>query len=255
MSELSVGAIAVAFEEYPDYRPVAALEDGDELRLLAGGVAVAGRVPLERLEVLAPCGDAKDVGSLALATLGVPTEPQPLFLVRSGPLRDPYVAALAQLVHESGWPGEDFGITHLDELGGTAVFDLLEWAVDDGAAATALVCDEPVFADSLHGTQPVAAVALRVRRGPGPLRVHGSGEGAPHAGVRDARHRYTGSRPCDGWLALHAAAAAGRIADGDRILLHTQGPHRQGWLLLEATRTADLRLLDSGVGMGSWADL
>jgi 3-oxoacyl-[acyl-carrier-protein] synthase III len=45
----------------------------------------------------------------------------------------------------------------------------------------------------------------------------------------------TGAGPCDTWLALHTALRAGRIAAGDRVLLRTRGPRREGWVLLEVT--------------------
>jgi hypothetical protein len=146
---------------------------------------------------------------------------------------------LARLVHEAGWSGEDVGVTQLDELGGTLIFRMLGWAVPAGPA-TVVVCDDPLFTDASHGSRPIAAVGVRARRGPGPLRVLGCGEGAP-AG-QDAGSRFAGVGPCDAWLALHAALRSGRVADGDRVLLHTRGPAREGWLSMEVVDTAALLL-------------
>lgn len=247
MPGLSVDALSVAVLPCADYVP-------------AGSFAT-GSVPLERLErehgvpsehllVLSPpsegedegegAGDGPDVSALVLAGLGVPATDEPLFFVRSGPLRDSMVASLAQLVHESGWIGEDVGVTHLEELGGTVVFDLLGWAVAQGGASV-VVCDEPFFADARRGGVRFSGVGLRVRRGEGPLRVVACGEGAPgEAGAVD--HRFGGRGPCDAWLAFHEALTAGRVADGQRILLGARGPLREGWLVLEAVDVAALRL-------------
>lgn len=252
MSELSVLAISAVFQEHPDYRPVpvsAASAENEGVAQLARAVAEFTGVPAERLRMLADADvqAATQVGGHALAALGAPAEEQPLFLVRSGPLLDPYSAELARLVHESGWAGEDVGITHLDELGGTAVFGLLNWALPEQAEATVLVCDDPLFVDELDGRAPIGVVGLRVLHGPGPLRVLGCGEGVPEPGLLgEADHRFLGTRPCDGWRALHAMLAAGRIDDGDRILLHTRGPRREGWLALEAVDVAAPRLTDAG---------
>ena len=178
MPELSVDAIGVAFVP-PDYQRAQALDPGAEFAMQAGGVAHFSGVPMERLLVLRSELDGEsDVSSLALACLGPPAEPQPLFLVRSGPERDPYVVELARIVHGAAWAGEDVGITHLDELGGTLVFDLLDWAVP-AAGATVLVCDDPAYVDESQDTSRIGAVAIRLRRGPGPLRVLGCGEGSP----------------------------------------------------------------------------
>lgn len=235
MLDLAVDAIGVATAR-AGHQPVAALAD-DYVLPLARLVAEAGGIPLERIWMLAADGGA-DLATHALASLGAPAAGEPLFLVRSGPLRDPYVVELARLVHEADWPGEDLGITHLDELGGTVVFDLLDWAVEGGA--TALICDEPQYTDALADRVPLAAVALRLRRGRGPLRVLGSGEGAPGSGFRGLT--FPGSRACDSWIALHAALAAGEIADGEKVLLHTRGPAREGWLAMEAVDVAAVRL-------------
>ena len=165
------------------------------------------------------------------------------------------MAALAQLVHESGWAGEDLGITHLEELGGTAVFDLLRWAVPAGTGATVVVCDEPLFVDARVPGR-FKAVGLRLAQGAGPLRVLGCGEGGPAAaqgaegtvgaeGTDGAAHRFSGRGPCDGWLEFHEALAAGKVRDGERVLVHARGPLREGWLLLEAVDVASVLLADS----------
>lgn len=238
---LCVDAVGVAVVAHPNYRP---------LHEFPAGVLPARRlpaaVPAEHLMVLAPEEtelDGPDVSALALAALGVPAREQPLFLVHADPPRDTRVAPLARLVHETGWPGEDLGITHLDELGGTVVFDLLGWAVPD-TGATVVICDEPLLVDARRGPVRFAAVGLRVRRGAGPLRVLGCGEGAPEGHVDGPR--FTGAGPCDAWLALHAALARGAIADGESVLLHARGPLREGWLSLRVEDVAGLRLAGDG---------
>lgn len=242
MPDLGIDAIGVAYAAHADHQPVAALAE-DYVLPLARLVAEAGGIPVERVWMLSP-DTAADVATQALAALGTPAGEQPLFLVRSGPLRDPYVVELARLVHDAGWTGDDLGITHLDELGGTVVFDLLDWAVPAETGATALICDEPQYTDALAGSVPLAAVALRLRRGPGPLHVLGCGEGRPGKAARGGL-TFTGARACDGWLALHAALATGQVADGERILLHTRGAAREGWLALEAVDAAGVHLADA----------
>jgi hypothetical protein len=238
MSELSVTALAVATADSPEHVPVAGV--GAELPALVRAAVAAGPVPADHLTVRVGDGtDGPDVSAEALAALGAPGQPHPLVLVRSGPLRDPLTAALAGLVHESGWAGEDLGLTHLEELGGSLVFGLLDWALP-AAGGTVLVCDEPLCGDDRCGPPRYAAVGLRLRRGDGPLRVLGCGEGPPDA--RDGELRFTGVGPCDAWLALHAALAAGRVADGTPVLLHTRSARREGWLRLAVTDVAALRL-------------
>ncbi|WP_410667775.1 hypothetical protein [Amycolatopsis sp. cmx-4-68] len=236
MPDLGIDTIAFAAARREEYLPLSALPGAADLvppeRLAAAGI------PLSRLMVRIPEDDDVDVAAQVLAALGPPVLPQPLFFVRSGPLRDPNVAALAGLVHRSGWAGEDIGLSHLDELGGTAVFGLLEWAVETDA--TAVVCDEPLFADEAAGQPRFAAVGLRLRRGAAPLTVSGCGEGKP---ALAGDHRFTGRGPCDAWLAFCAALAEGVVADGERVLLHTRGPLREGWLSLLAVDVAALRLV------------
>lgn len=237
MPDLGIDTIAFAAARREEYVPLAALPGAADLvpqeRLAAAGI------PLSRLMVRIPEDDDVDVTAQVLAALGPPAVPQPLYFVRSGPLRDPNVAALAGLVHRSGWAGEDVGLSHLDELGGTAVFGLLEWAVE--TEATAVVCDEPLFADAACGAPRFAAVGVRVRRGAAsPLAVSGCGEGKP---ALTGGHRFTGRGPCDAWLAFCAALSEGVITDGDRVLLHTRGPLREGWLSLLAVDVSALRLV------------
>jgi hypothetical protein len=242
---LSVTAIAVSVCDDAVYRPATLFDEGHEFRQLATGVAQQAGSTLEAVRLWPADGQTPDVSSLALAALGPERRDEPLFLVRSGPLRDPYGALLARLVFESGWEGEDIGITHLDELGGTVVFDLLAWAVPDGSGATALICDDPLFAEGpadADGRSRVAAAAIRVRRGAGALLVIGCGEGAPTALSDQASHRLHGSRPVDGWIALRDAVARQQVNDGDRVLMHTRGPLREGWLLLEAADITGLEL-------------
>jgi hypothetical protein len=248
---LSVEAVSAATLPFENYVPLA-----------SSGITVP-RSRLEREHGIPPehalvrtlqdaVWDEPDVSTLALAGLGVPAAAQPLFLVRSGPLRDSMVAALAQLVHESGWAGEDLGITHLEELGGTTVFDLLAWAVPPKTGATVLVCDEPLFADARVPGR-FKAVGLRLRQGTGPLRVLGCGEGGSAAAeaADGAEHRFSGRGPCDGWLGLHGALAAGAVRDGDWVLVHAHGPLREGWLLLEAVDTGSVLLGGDGARIGS----
>ncbi|WP_410606672.1 hypothetical protein [Amycolatopsis sp. lyj-109] len=236
MPDLGIDTIAFAAARREEYVPLSALPGAADLvppeRLAAAGI------PLSRLMVRIPEDDDVDVTAQVLAALGPPALPQPLFFVRSGPLRDPNVAALAGLVHRSGWAGEDVGLTHLDELGGTAVFGLLEWAVE--TEATAVICDEPLFADAAGGHPRFAAVGVRLRRGAAALTVSGCGEGKP---ALTGAHRFTGRGPCDAWLAFCAALAEGVVADGERVLLHTRGPLREGWLSLLAVDVAALRLV------------
>jgi hypothetical protein len=253
LSCLSITTIAIATRERPDYYPVTALAEHDELRRLASGVAEHLGAALDSLALLSPpTDDTPDLSALALAALGPEHREEPLFLVRSGPLPDPQSAFLARLVHESEWIGEDIGVTHLDELGGTLVFDLLAWAVHEQCGAIALICDEPLFTPAADAPPPGATTAVRVLRHPGPLRVLGCAEGPPPSELCDATHRFSGSRPCDGWLALHDAASKGQIEDGEQVLIHTRGPLREGWLLLEASDIAALHLVIAEADSGRW---
>ncbi|HEY0495435.1 MAG TPA: hypothetical protein VGD48_06790 [Kutzneria sp.] len=239
MADLSITRLCAAVRTHTDYLPLTAFPD-DLLPKQRVEAAIQEGIPVEHLIVVNPAdSDLPELSDLALAAVGVPDDDQPLFLIRSGPLRDPMVTLLARMVLKFGWRGEDIGITHLDELGGTVGFELLDWAIPD--VATVLICDEPVFADARVGTGRFATVGLRVRQGPGPLLVLDAGEGAPES-FSDVEWRFTGSGACDGWLDVHAALSAGDIADGDRILLHTKGPLREGWLLAQVVDAAAVEL-------------
>ncbi|MCX4750468.1 hypothetical protein OG455_34000 [Kitasatospora sp. NBC_01287] len=250
MLDLSADALAVAVLHRTDYLPVtdpaAVAMPASRFEQESRGIPMAYRMVVTTDDTEDVAGEP-DVSELALTALGPPPGEQPLFLVRGVP-RDSMVAALAGLVHQVGWAGEDVGITQLEELGGTAVFDLLDWAVPEETGATVLICDEPLVADARAGGARFTAVALRVRPGEGPLRVLECGEGPPGAAAERAAHRFGGSGPCDGWLACHDALAAGRIADGELILLQARGPLREGWVLLRAVDTAALRLAEGTAG-------
>ena len=238
---LSVEAVGVATLPFENYLPLSSYP--------------AQEAPMSQLErehgiprehvIVMSAEDSTDAGpdvsKLVLDGLGAPECEQPLFFVRSGPLRDSLVAKLAQLVHESGWAGEDVGITHLEELGGTVIFGMLEWAVPADTGATVVICDEPLFADVREAGR-FAAVGLRVRQGAGPLRVVGCGEGTPGDELGPVAHRFTGRRLSDGWLAFHEALTAGKVRAGDLVLVGAQGPVREGWLLLDAVDPASVRL-------------
>lgn len=239
MADLSISSLCVAVRTHTDYLPLMAFPDDllPKQRVLA---AIQEGIPLEHLIVVNPAdSDRPELSDLALAAVGVPDDDQPLFLIRSGPLRDPMVTLLARMVLKFGWRGDDIGITHLDELGGTVGFELLDWAIP--AAATVLICEEPVFADARVGTGRFATVAMRVHQGPGPLRVLAAGEGAP-GDFPDVEWRFTGAGACDGWLDVHAALVAQDLTDGDRILLHTKGPLREGWLLAQVVDAGGVAL-------------
>jgi hypothetical protein len=239
MADLSITRLCAVVRTHTDYLPLTAFPD-DLLPKQRVEAAIQEGIPLEHLIVVNPAdSDVPELSDLALVAVGVPDDDQPLFLIRSGPLRDPMVTLLARMVLKFGWRGDDIGITHLDELGGTVGFELLDWAIP--GMATVLICDEPVFADARVGTGRFATVGLRVQQGPGPLRVLDAGEGAPES-FSDVEWRFTGSGACDGWLDVHAALSAGDIADGDRILLHTKGPLREGWLLAQVVDAAAVEL-------------
>jgi hypothetical protein len=237
MPELTIHALAMAVAEHPVYHPVSSLSEQEHMAVIAKVVAAARRVPVERLAVLADeFGDA-DLARLALAELGPPQRPESLYLVQPDQDVDPFIAELPRLVHDLGWtPTEDLGLTQLDELGGIALFDLLGWALPPGAGATAVVVDRPPIVQSDH-LRPLRVLALRIRAGAGPVRVVACGEGAPTV---DADHTFTGRGPCDAWEALHRSLRAGSLADGERVLLHTHGLIRQGWLLLELVNLAHI---------------
>ncbi|HEY4023721.1 MAG TPA: hypothetical protein VGM75_33910 [Pseudonocardiaceae bacterium] len=242
MSELAISAISVAVDETPSYRPAPDITE-PELREIAEVVAALDEIPVERMAVLPD--SPEDVASHALAAIGAPANSQPLFLFRSGPDPDPFVAMLSRLVHSADWVSEDYGITHLDELAGVALLALLSWAADPVVGATALVLDQPVFVDTEAPPKSMLAVALRIS-GAGPLRVLANAEGAVPEAVRaDAVHRFNGTGPCDAWVGLHAGLRSGLVGDGDRVLLHTCGGVREGWALLEVGAASAIRLSGS----------
>jgi hypothetical protein len=208
-------------------------------------------VPAERIYIRQPVpdnqADAADYALTvrALDTLGSADHDQTLFLVRSGPVIDPMMAPLAATTHAVGWTGDDVGISHLEEQGGTQVFSLLHWAVPGDRGATVVIVDDPAYVDVLADKPAFAAVALRLAR-TGALRVVASGQiplgarGLP----AEARHAHILSGPgaCDAWLDLHAAMLSGTVREGELVLLRTVGDEQQGWLLLEASQLHELRM-------------
>jgi hypothetical protein len=240
MPELTIEAIAGVVAAQPAYRPATDLADGHELGSLSRTIAGLRGVAPDRVAVLEARPDGVDVSSRALAALGRPAVAgQPVYLVRAEPEPEPFVATLARLVHELGWPaGEDLGVTHLAELGGVLILELLSWLVDPAVGATVLIVDEPLFVDGADRPATLSAVALRLGAGDSPtggsIRVLGWGEGAPAARVAHAF--FFGAGPCDAWLRFSAALRAGRILAGDRVLLCTRGPRHEGWVLLEVNR-------------------
>lgn len=251
---LSVEALAVAFQANAGYRPMPA---GDEaLPVIAALGAIRG-LPADRLAVRDGRGANEDVCGRALSGVGVPADDQPLYLVNPGMGPDMFVAVMPRLVQELGWRGEDIGITHLDEAGGTAVFGMLDWSTGPDGRATVLIVDEPLFVDVLAGPRPVSAAAVRVSRDAGPLRILGAGEGDPPAelpgGAGTASHEFGGPGPCDGWLALTQAALDGRLGDGDRVLIRADGASRRGWALFEVADVRSLRVAKSGATRGGQA--
>ncbi|HEY8980270.1 MAG TPA: hypothetical protein VIU15_11875 [Streptomyces sp.] len=233
MPELYVEALATAVREDPSYVPVLELAAGDERRWLGEFAARATSVSPAGLGVLDPGGDEARLCAAALAALGPADDAESLYLVRSGPVLDAWVSMLARLVHEGDWQGEDLGLTHLGHLGGTAVFELLGWAVPDGAGASVLIVDEPPVRENAHWADRQAVVGLRLSRTPGALRIVDAGEGRPPR--LPVPYSFAGPGPCDGWLALGEALSAGLVRAGDRVLLHTgDGPEPRGWVLLDA---------------------
>jgi hypothetical protein len=245
-ASLHVEALAVAFQANASYRMMA---QGDEALPFIQALGAIRGLPAERLAVRDGSGADEDVCGRALRALGVPDDDQPLYLVNPGMGPDMFVAVLPRLVQELGWRGEDIGITHLDEAGGTAVFGMLDWSSGPDGRATVLIADEPVFVDVLDGPRAVSAAAVRTSRDAGPLRVLGAGEGDPPAqlpGGGTASHEFGGPGPCDGWLALAQAALDGRLGDGDRVLIRASGASRRGWALFEVTDARSLPTVTSG---------
>jgi hypothetical protein len=241
MTGLVVEAIAVAVLERPAYLSIADFVSNPEMMALARAVAERNELPLERLRFLADEPD-RDVASVALDELGPPEGEQPVLLVRSAPDPDPFVATLARMVTGRPWVNEEIGLTHLDELGGTGVLEFLDWFMPDGGATVLIVDQNPVI--DIQATRPSpAAVALRVGRGSGLIRVVSWGEGAPPPAMA---YRFTGHGPCDPWIDLHTALAGGWLVPGDEALLHATGAGREGWALIE---------LDGVPSPASWAQV
>lgn len=229
MTGLVVEAIAVAVLERPSYLSVADFVADPDMMALARAAAERNEVPLERLRFLADEPDL-DVASVALDELGPPDAEQPVLLVRSSPDPDPFVSSLARMVSERTWVGEELGLTHLDELGGTAVLEFLDWFMPESGATVLIVDQSPVIDIQAMRPSP-AAVALRVGRGSGLIRVVSWGEGVPPPAIA---YRFTGQGPCDPWIDLHTALAGGWLAPGDEALLHATGAAgREGWALIE----------------------
>jgi hypothetical protein len=218
---------------------------------MANMIAHSRGIPTERIYVRQPVpdnpADAADYAITwqALDVLGPPDHDQTLFLVRSGPVIDPMTAPLAATVHAVGWTGDDVGISHLEEQGGTQVFRLLDWAVPEDRGATVVIVDDPAYVDVQTEKPTFAAVALRLAR-TGALRVVASGEIARGARALPAASRHahilSGPGACDAWLDLHAALSSGTVKQGELVLLRTVGEEQQGWLLLEASQLHELRM-------------
>ncbi len=178
MTGLVVEAIAVAVLERPAYLSIADFVPDPDMMALARAVAERNELPLERLRFLADRPDL-DVASVALDELGPPRDKQPVLLVRSGSDPDPFVSALARMVTGRPWVDEELGLTHLDELGGTAVLEFLDWFMPDSGATVLIVDQSPIM--DVQTTRPSpAAVALRVGRGCGLIRVVSWGRARHH---------------------------------------------------------------------------
>jgi hypothetical protein len=251
VTDLHIDGLAIAVRERPRLQPSAELPQRNQRRQVAAMIARNRGIPAERMSVRQPVpgnlADAEDyaITSRALDALGRPDHDQTLFLVRSGPVTDPMTAPLAATLHAVGWTGDDMGISHLAEQGGTQVFSLLDWAVPENRGATVVIVDDPAYVDVQAEKPTFAAVALRLAR-TGALRVVASGETAPDARAlpTKARHAqiFSGPGACDAWLDLHAALSSGTVKQGELVLLRAVGDEQQGWLLLEASRLHELRM-------------
>jgi hypothetical protein len=250
VASLHIDALAIVVRTRPLLQPSAELPQRNQRRRVAQMIARNRGIPADRMYLRQPVpgnpADAADyaVSSRALEALGPSDHGQPLFLVRSGPVIDPMTAPLAATVHAVGWAGDDVGITHLEEQGGTQVFSLLDWAVPADLGATVVIVDDPAYVDVQTEKPSFAAVALRLAR-TGALRVVASGETARAralpAAARHARNLF-GPGACDAWLDLHAALSSGTVRQGELVLLRTAGDEREGWVLLEASRPEELRM-------------
>ncbi|MFF8616543.1 hypothetical protein [Streptomyces sp. NPDC015350] len=249
MTKLYVDRLAITVRSSPRLGPTAELHRTHQRRQVAHLVAERRGVPEERIRARRPLdGEPADAGDFlvvqrTLTALGSPPgRPHTLYLVRSGPLLDPMVAPLTAAAHTTGWPGDEVGISHLEEQGGTLVFDLLAWAVPEDDGATVVVVDDPAYVDDTTEDPAFAAVGLRLAP-TGALRIRACGEGEPPApDTGPYAHRFSGAGPCDAWLELYAALESGAIGRGESALLHTAGRQRQGWVLVEAVRPDRLRM-------------
>jgi hypothetical protein len=251
VAELYVDAFATAVRSRPRLRPAAELPRRNPRRQVANMIARSRGVPAEQMYVREPVpGDPAEAADhattlRALDALGPPEDDQTLFLVRSGPVIDPMTAPLAATVHAAGWTGDDLGITHLEEQGGTQVFRLLAWAVPEDRGATVVIVDDPAYVAEEAEKPAFAAVALRLAR-TGALRVVAGGEISPGASALPAETRqarvFAGPGACDAWLDLYGALSSGEVGRGELVLLRTVGDERQGWLLLEAAQPHELKM-------------
>ncbi|WP_412515412.1 hypothetical protein K8Z49_25340 [Actinomadura madurae] len=256
MADLYIDALATSVRARPGLQPSAGLPRRNMRRLVANMIARDRGIPAERMHVRRPVpGDPADAADYAttrraLDALGHPDDDQPLVVVRSGPVIDPMTSPLAGTVHAVGWTGEDVGISHLAEQGGTQVFHLLAWAVPEDRGATVVIVDDPAYVDVETEKPAFAAVALRVAR-TGALRIVAVGAGP--AGTEtpvEARHArvFSGPGACDAWLDLYAALSSGAVGPGEPVLLRTVGDERHGWLLLEAVQPRELRMSSAPMG-------
>jgi hypothetical protein len=258
MADLYIDALAIAVRARPRLQLSAELPARHPRRRVANMIARNRGIPAERMYVRQPVPDdpaeAGDYATTwrALDALGPPDAGQTLFLVRSGPVIDPMTAPLAATVHAVGWTGEDVGISHLEEQGGTQVFRLLDWAVPEDRGATVVIVDDPAYTDVQAEKPAFAAVALSLAR-TGALRVIASGEiplgiqALPAEAEARLTHILSGPRACDAWLDVCAALSSGSVGRGDLVLLRTVGDGRQGWLLLEAIQPQELRMTSAPV--------
>jgi hypothetical protein len=251
VADLYIDALAIVVRSRPRLQPSAEVPPRNPRRRVANMIARNRGIPPERMYLRQPLpDDPADAGdyataSRALDALGPPDEDQTLFLVRSGPVIDPMTAHLAATVHTVGWTGDDVGISHLEEEGGTQAFRLLDWAVPEGRGATVVIVDDPAYVDVQAEKPPFAAVALRLAR-TGALRVVASGKIPPAAQALPAQARrartLSGAGSCGVWLELHTAVLSGTVRRGELVLLRTVGDKQQGWLLLESSQSRELKM-------------
>jgi hypothetical protein len=251
VTNLYIDALAIVVRSRPRLQPSAELPPRNQRRRIANMIAHNCGIPRERMHVRQPVpGDAADAADYAITwraldALGPPDHDQTLFLVRSGPVIDPMMEPLAATAYAVGWTGDDVGISHLEEHGGTQVFTLLDWAVPEDRGATVVIVDDPAYVDIQAKKSAFAAVALRLARA-GALRVVASGEISLGARALPAEARHarilSGPSACDAWLDLHAALSSGTVRQGELVLLRTVGEERQGWLVLEASQLHELRM-------------